>query len=89
MSDPQGTFAWLVEEFGGTCFQGEEGEVLYQTARGWSNDPCAALRYARREDAQAVVDASVEVWASKGIYRQMRAAEHGFAPIQPISMVTQ
>ena len=75
MSDPQGAFAWLVEE-------NYNDEIMYQSARGWTFDPCQALRYARREDAQAVVDAAMSVWAEKGVRRDMRAVEHGFAPVE-------
>lgn len=64
------TFAWLIEVPGpaywdGNCFASEEGVVGYVT-----RDHNAAVRFARKQDAEAVL-ASVR-------FQKARAVEHGW-----------
>jgi len=83
MSDPQGTFAWLVvvRDGTGTVSDSEDwpaGSPLYQCAGGWTHDVLKALRYARSEDALAVAINRNNgwPWGARAIIE-----EHGFAPL--------
>jgi len=86
MADPQGTFAWLVEEIEptGTVSDSSDwppGSPLYWCASGWTHDPCKAVRLARREDAVTIVDLFRRrpSWPA----RRYEVREHGFAPMEP------
>lgn len=82
MSDPQGTFAWLVVILGsGDCRLDEDwpvGSPLYKSANGWTHDVLQALRYARRGDARFVADVRNSSWP---FGTRATFEEHGFAPV--------
>jgi hypothetical protein len=88
MSDPQGTFAWLVvvardsdsDSRVSDSDDWPDGSPLYKHARGWTHDVLQALRYARSDDAEAVADAYNENRPSGSTPATFE--EHGFAPVR-------